>query len=401
MATANPTKQQPSTAPTSKSTPTGATKGGARPSKEAPKSVVPVKIIRTTSDKTKKSTPIEDDPANDTASRENGDAPSTNTAVVTTEETGTANEQEDLTPVQRSRFVTLSKIVRTGLKKMNQLSLEVAMALREIRDEELYLGTHKNFKEYCFSEFHLFKSHAYAMANAGAVQRDLESAMADKSTLPKNERQLRPLTKLKTREDRVQAWQRALELAGDKPVTEADARKAVKLLQPPAKSKRLFTPNRKLTSEWQESLVTKFTAHGYENVFEQPFKWSSDIANLYSGERQQYVKFIDTLNFGESAVALALRQHAENSLIIISADANAPGGLLFSKGNAPDIEKESFPPAFHFMAKQLNAVVAYEGMLYRAGELGESFQTAWTPIAYADLELPDRDDEPEDDANEE
>ena len=60
--------------------------------------------------------------------------------------------------------------------------------------------------------------------------------MADKSKLPVNERQLRPLTKLKTRELRVQAWQRVLELAKDGRVTEKFVRQAVKELQPRSKN---------------------------------------------------------------------------------------------------------------------------------------------------------------------
>ena len=309
--------------------------------------------------------------------------------------------QKDTSSSKRTRFVALNKVVRTGLKKMTELSLEVARALQEIRDNELYVGTHKNFREYCRAELQLLKSQAYALAEAGAVQRDLESAMADKSKLPANERQLRPLTKLKTLEARVQAWKRTLEVVGEKPVTEADVRKVVKELQPVTKARLLPKTDRKPTGNTFGVPKTKLKAHGFENVFEQPFKWPSDVASLYSGQRKQYVKFVDTLNFSESAGALALKQHLENSLIIISADANAPEGVLFSKGAAPLIEKESFPPAFHFMAKQLNAVVEHEGTLYQAGELDDAHTTAWTPVAYADLELPDLDEDNEGGANEE
>ena len=310
----------------------------------------------------------------------------------------TAAQEEELSS-KRIRFVELTKVVRSGLKKMNQLSLEVARALQEVRDDELYLGTHKNFREYCRAELQLFKSQAYALASAGEVHRDLESAMADKSMLPQNERQLRPLTKLKTPEARVQAWERTLEVVGKKPVTEADVRKVVKGIQAVTKPSLLRKPDRKQTDDTFGVLKTRLKAHGFENVFEQPFKWPVDVASLYSAQRQQYVKFVSTLNFGETAGSLALKRHSENSLIIISADANAPRGVLFSKGAAPQIEKESFSPAFHFMGKELDALVEREGTLYRAGELDDAHVTAWTPVAYADLELPALDEESKDGTN--
>ena len=260
---------------------------------------------------------------------------------------------------------------------MSQLRLEVAAALLEIRDKKLFRGRYKNFEEFCDAELNIQKAYAYELAKAGEIQRDLQSAMADSSKLPRNERQSRPLAKLKTPEERLGAWQRALEIAGDKAVTEADVRKAIKELHPSTKLQLFPTSDRKYASDWRVSLVTKLTAHGYEGVFEQPFKWPSDLANLHSGERQRYLKFVDTLNFSESAAALALKQHSASSLIIINADANAPDGVLFSKGDAPSIEKESFPPTFHFMAKQLNAIIEHEGTLYRAGELDDASETEW------------------------
>ncbi len=283
---------------------------------------------------------------------------------------------------------------------MSQLSLDVAEALREIRDKELYLTTHKNFKEYCFAELRILKSYAYDLANAGGVQRDLDSAMADKSMLPKNERQLRPLIKLETPELRVQAWQRALEIAGEKPVTEADVRKVVKEIQPATKTKLTPETDPKPALAWNESLVTKFKAHGYEDVFEQPFKWVFDVAGLYSAQHQLYVRFVDALNFSESVGSLALKKHTQHCLIVVNATSNAtPQGILFSTGKVSNIEKESFSPAFHFMAKQLDAVIAYGGLLYRAGELDGSSKASWSPAGYADLDLPNLDDKSDSDAN--
>ena len=158
-----------------------------------------------------------------------------------TESPDATHAVKELTPTEIKRFDELNKLVSSGLKKMNQLRLQVAAALAEIRDKELYRGKFDSYEAFCFSELKLLKSHAHALAKAGEVYRDLESAMADKSKLPANERQLRPLTRLKLSKQRTKAWRRAIEFAKDKKITEAHVRKAVNEIEP---RKKGFNPLR-------------------------------------------------------------------------------------------------------------------------------------------------------------
>ena len=291
---------------------------------------------------------------------------------------------DKITPEQSGRFVELSKLVRSGLKKMSKLSLEVADALREIRDQHLYRGEYKNFKAYCAAELGIQKAYAYDLAKAGAVHRDLQSAMADQSALPTNERQIRPLTKLTGSAQRVKAWKKARELAKDGKVTEALVRKAVKELQPPKAETQPAPPD----TTWRDQLLTVFTEKGYEATFEQPIKWSSDAVALHSPSVGYYMKPVETLDITEAACVVALGEKKIPCLIMVNATANSPDGIIFSTGEQPQIEKESFPVVFHIIAKALDAVLEINGTFYKAGELDESFRTTWAPVSYLDLELP-------------
>ena len=65
-----------------------------------------------------------------------------------------------LSPAEATRFTELHQVVRTGLKKMSRLRLQVAAALLEIRDKKLYRGAYKSFEHFCAIELNLLKAHA-------------------------------------------------------------------------------------------------------------------------------------------------------------------------------------------------------------------------------------------------
>lgn len=67
--------------------------------------------------------------------------------------------------------------------------LKVGLALANIRDQKLYRATHTTFADYCDQRWHLGKTHAYRLIEAGEVAA-LLSPMGD---IPTTERQARAL----------------------------------------------------------------------------------------------------------------------------------------------------------------------------------------------------------------
>lgn len=144
-----------------------------------------------------------------------------------------------LTDEEEVRLAQCEQIIEADLNTF----LDVGRALAEIRDDRLYRRTHKTFEKYCKDVWDLGQSTAYQKIdgyNAVTLLEHKSSAMAEllsdqkpnqeKIIIPINERQVRPLTKLKKNpEDQVKAWGIVLEqLNQGKKLTAALVNKAVK-----------------------------------------------------------------------------------------------------------------------------------------------------------------------------
>ena len=115
---------------------------------------------------------------------------------------------------------------------------EVVKALRVIHARRLYRGTHRNFHEYCLARWDFDRAHADRLIKASEVYEDLKCLQVGDKPLIVTEAQLRPLTRIPT-DNRVEAWQRAVELAGQGRVTMKIAEEAAAkfLLAKPVKEK--------------------------------------------------------------------------------------------------------------------------------------------------------------------
>lgn len=100
---------------------------------------------------------------------------------------------EALTTTDQSNLAKYESIIESGLKTF----YEVGNALLAIREEKLYRGTHGTFEGYCRDKWGISHTRAYELMGAAQV-KDQVSAIAD----IKNEAQARPLTKVKTPEER-------------------------------------------------------------------------------------------------------------------------------------------------------------------------------------------------------
>ena len=108
--------------------------------------------------------------------------------------------------------------------------LEVGRALATIRDKELYKGKYDGFDQYWKKELGVSRSYAYSLIESAEVSDQL-SAIADIEIKPLNEAQLRELIPVPEAK-RAEAWKKAIELAGDKPITAKLVRKAAVKYRP-------------------------------------------------------------------------------------------------------------------------------------------------------------------------
>ena len=108
--------------------------------------------------------------------------------------------------------------------------LDVGRALATIRDKGLFKVKYDTFDLYWKKELGVSRSYAYSLIESAAVN-DQMSAIADIGVKPLNEAQLRELIPVKE-DRRIDAWKRAVELAGDKPITAKIVRKAALKFKP-------------------------------------------------------------------------------------------------------------------------------------------------------------------------
>ena len=124
------------------------------------------------------------------------------------------------------------KIVEAGLKT----SLEVGSAIKEIRDYKdgvLFKASYGSIEDYCRKRWGIGQSQAYRLINHAEVLATLKAQLSPNGretllSMPSNERQVRPLTKLKNAEDQAKAWQAAVESLNGERMTANIVDKAVR-----------------------------------------------------------------------------------------------------------------------------------------------------------------------------
>lgn len=128
-----------------------------------------------------------------------------------------------LSVVERGSLRRYEAVVEKGMATF----IEVGLALKAIRDEQLYRESHKTFEKYVAERWGMQRARAYQLIDAAEVKADL-STMVDK--IPrleeiKNERQLRELVDVPT-ENIPEVVEKASEIAGDGPIRAKDLHEA-------------------------------------------------------------------------------------------------------------------------------------------------------------------------------
>lgn len=155
--------------------------------------------------------------------------------------------KEALTLAERQRLTELEQVVSENLMTF----YEVGMALAEIRDNRLYRETHDTFDAYCRERFDVVKTHANRLIGAARVVENL-TPMGVK--LPANERQARPLTRLKP-EDQREVWRKVIEQSPKGATTQIVRRAVSSFLGRNTDGGRRFSSVIKPTDNWNFSRV--------------------------------------------------------------------------------------------------------------------------------------------------
>lgn len=168
-----------------------------------------------------------------------------------------SKEIERLSSKEKRELKKCETVINQGWETF----VEVGRALATIQKNRLYRAEHGTFEAYCRTRWQYAKSQAYRLIGAAEVV-DRLSPIGDKSRLPKNEAQVRPLLGLEPKEQ-VKAWKSALESAGDGAVTAKSVRAAVASYQKPkrkaSKPRNPLEKALKLVDEALEALTQKDT----------------------------------------------------------------------------------------------------------------------------------------------
>jgi hypothetical protein len=127
---------------------------------------------------------------------------------------------EDIPIEESARLVELEQTIKAGLDTF----VEVGQALLEIRDSKLYRIAHTSFEDYCRSKWGMKKQSAYQLISGAQVTQSLQSHNCD--FFPTKQAQTRPIANL-PREQQVEAWKKAVDIAGGKQPTGKQVEAAV------------------------------------------------------------------------------------------------------------------------------------------------------------------------------
>lgn len=113
----------------------------------------------------------------------------------------------------------------TIIEQGEQTIIEVGKALSAINRGRLYRAEYGSFEEYCRAKWEFGRKRGYELMRAGQMAEEVSAAglHLDRPT----ERQLRAAAKLNSTKERVQAFQRAKEIAGKKKVSSRHIEEAV------------------------------------------------------------------------------------------------------------------------------------------------------------------------------
>lgn len=158
-----------------------------------------------------------------------------------------------LTTTEQAQLERCEEVIKAGLTHF----IAVGNALLEIKEVFRHkfpdIG-YKNFEDYCDRKWSIERRRAYQLIAAAEVVEDVNNC----SQTPSTESQARPLTKLPTAQQRVEAWTEAVQASGGKPTAKhvEAAVESVKSRVRPIESKPLTTEQQQRVEEAEKDSET-------------------------------------------------------------------------------------------------------------------------------------------------
>lgn len=121
-----------------------------------------------------------------------------------------------LTVVERGSFRRHEAVIEKGMATF----IEVGLALKTIRDDQLYRESHKTFEKYAEDRWGMHKRRAYQLIDAAEIETELCTMVHEVPRIEEitNERQIRELSDVPT-ENIPEVIEKASEIAGDDRIT--------------------------------------------------------------------------------------------------------------------------------------------------------------------------------------
>ena len=120
-------------------------------------------------------------------------------------------ELDLMSPDETSRLAELEEVIKADIKGF----IRVGMALKEIKEKRLYRSKQVTWELYLKNEWDIGKSYADYKMRAVDVLENLKQTSTMVEVLPKNERQIRPLTLIPP-DQQAAAWKKAISRSGGK-----------------------------------------------------------------------------------------------------------------------------------------------------------------------------------------
>lgn len=183
--------------------------------------------------------------------------------------------QAETYTVELSDLMEHEKVIEQGLATFR----EVGWALLAIRDGKKYRAAgFDTFEHYCLSRWHFTKQHAGRLMSAAEIVEVIESTSETEpmGSLPRSERQVRPLRALDDPAEQAEAWAEAVEDAGGAQPTAKQVEAAVNKRREPPKKEHPAP----FSDPLLEAIADQLKAAGVEGTVLDPFAGTGRIHEL-------------------------------------------------------------------------------------------------------------------------
>ncbi len=128
--------------------------------------------------------------------------------------------EQQTEPLTEEESADFAKLTETALKSIDN-SLIGIQALREIRDRQLYRGSHKTFQDFCDEVLDISEQRVSQILKCAEEIAKLQEGEIPEAHIPSSERAIRELRRVKNPKNKAKILQMAAKLAGQGKLTSA------------------------------------------------------------------------------------------------------------------------------------------------------------------------------------